>query len=348
MKISNILYLTIATVLMSCASDEATQQEQQGVLSITTSVDDFESESRTRTNIAGTRFDDGDKIKLKIICPFSEHTEFGETTYGNSFDAFWLLKWKNNAWATLEVADSCDVNGDYSASAGPNLFERYLAQPTPYVFTAQTWSEEQIFMAGEKTKTRVEQYSNVFHADQSREADYKASDLMWAQTIMQTGSYNIHLSFKHVMSALMVTVVPGQGKDISNDAVLTLEGMPDIDQCEVIVGDYYAAKSKVNSSNYGYKSKHSCTVDKNGTVIGVAVVDDSQSKAYTKAIGTISQDGVYTAYNAGSKTYRLIVPPCKLDKNATFLLRDGNKRYTATLSQLEFVAGKLYNLTVNI
>ena len=253
MKISKILYLTIATVLMSCTADEATQQEQQGVLSITTSVEDFEGESRTRTNIEGTAFENGDKIKLKIICPFSSHTEFCETTYGNSFDAFWLLKWDytSKSWVTLEKSDSCDVNGDYSPSAGPNLFERYLAQPAPYVFTAQTWSEEQIFMAG---GTRVEQYSNVFHADQSREADYKASDLMWAQTIMQTGSYNIHLSFKHVMSALMVTVVPGEGKDISKDAVLTLEGMPDIDQCEVIVGDYYAAKSKVNSNNYGFST----------------------------------------------------------------------------------------------
>lgn len=347
MKISKILYLTIATVLMSCAADEVTQQDEQGVLSITTSVEDFEGESRTRTNIEGKAFENGDKIKLKIICPFSSHTEFGETTYGNSFDAFWLLKWNDTskAWVTLEKSDSCDVNGDYSPSAGPNLFERYLAQPTPYVFTAQTWSEEQIFMAG---GTRVEQYSNVFHADQSREADYKASDLMWAQTIMQTGSYNIHLSFKHVMSALMVTVVPGEGKDISNDAVLTLEGMPDIDQCEVIVGDYYAAKSKVNSNNYGYLNKHSCTVDENGMALGVAVISDNDKKASRKAFKDIDQTATYTAYNTGNKIYRLIVPPCTLTKNATFWLRDGGKRYTATLSQQEFVAGKLYKLTINI
>ena len=347
MKISKILYLTIATVLMSCTANEVTQQEQQGVLSITTSVEDFEGESRTRTNIEGTAFENGDKIKLKIICPFSSHTEFGETSYGNSFDAFWLLKWDytSKSWVTLEKSDSCDVNGDYSPSAGPNLFERYLAQPTPYVFTAQTWSEEQIFMAG---GTRVEQYSNVFHADQSREADYKASDLMWAQTIMQTGSYNIHLSFKHVMSALMVTVVPGEGKDISNDAVLTLEGMPDIDQCEVIVGDYYAAKSKVNSNNYGYLNKHSCTVDENGMTLGVAVISDNDKNATRKAFKDIDQTSTYTAYNTDNKIYRLIVPPCTLTKNATFWLRDGGKRYTATLSQHEFVAGKLYNLTINI
>ena len=242
--------------------------------------------------------------------------------------------------------DSFDINGDYSPSSSPNIYERYEAQQTPYVYTAQTWSEEQIFIAG--SSTRVEQYSNVFHANQTKPADYKASDLMWAQTIQQTGSYNVHLSFKHVMAALLVTINDSTNLGISDNAVLTLEGMPDIDQAEVIVGDYYAAKSKVNSNNYGYKSKHSCTQAQNGTVIGVAVVDDSQAKAYTKALSDISQDGIYTAYNAGSKTYRLIVPPCTLSNKATFWLRDGEKRYSMQLPQTTFEAGKLYKVKMTI
>jgi hypothetical protein len=104
----------------------------------------------------------------------------------------------------------------------------------------------------------------------------------------------------------------------------------------------------VNSNNYGYKSKHSCTQDENGTVIGVAVVDDSQNKSYTKALSDISQDGIYKAYNAGSKTYRLIVPPCALSNNATFWLRDGEKRYSMQLTQTTFEAGKLYKVTMKI
>ena len=183
------------------------------------------------------------------------------------------------------------------------------------MFTAQTWSEEQIFIAA--GGTRIEEYSNVFHANQSKEAAYKASDLMWAQTIQQTGSYNVHLSFRHVMAALLITVDVPDGLTISDDAVLTLEGMPDIDQAEVIVGDYYAYKSKVNVNNYGYKAKHNCNVNMNGKVIGVAVVDDSQAKAITEPINDREQTATYTAYNAGSKTYRLIVPPCTLSKSAT-------------------------------
>ena len=347
MKINKIFFLGLAMLLAACsADDEPQEQPSSGILSFSTTIENFEGEDITRTNFAGKAFENGDKIKLKIICPFSTHTEFGETTYGNSFDAFWLLKWNANQWANIVAKDSFDINGDYSPSSSPNIYERYEAQQTPYVYTAQTWSEEQIFIAG--NGTRVEQYSNVFHANQTKEANYKASDLMWAQTIQQTGSYNVHLSFKHVMAALLVTVNDSTNIGITDNAVLTLEGMPDIDQAEVIVGDYYAAKSKVNSNSYGYQSKHSCTQAQNGTVIGVAVVDDKQNKSYTKVISDISQDGIYTAYNAGSKTYRLIVPPCTLSKKPTFWLRDGEKRYSMQLNQTTFEAGKLYKVKMTI
>ena len=346
MKLNKMMLWGMAMLIASCSADETTENRQLGITSFSTSIENFEGEPISRSNFIGNAFEDGDKIKLKIICPFSSHTEFGETTYGNSFDAFWLLKWDGTTWATLTAADGYDINGDYSPSASPNIYERYEAQQTPYVYTAQTWSEEQIFIAG--SGTRVEQYSNVFHANQTKAADYKACDLMWAQTIQQTGSYNVHLSFKHVMAALYITVDADESLNISNSAVLTLEGMPDIDQAEVIVGDYYAAKSKVNSNSYGYQNKHACTVDQNGKVIGVAVIDDSQSKAYTEAIDQIAQTATYTAYNAGTNTYRIIVPPCALTKHATFWLRDGEKRYSMPLSQTIFEAGKLYNVTMKI
>ena len=351
MKINRYYYALMAMccvmLIVACSADTIETVPQQAALQFSTSVERFAGEAITRSNIDDNAFVDGDKIKLKLICPdIANRIQLGESTNSGSFDGFYLLKWNTGEWVTLTANDGYDINGDYSSSASPDIYKTYLAQPTRYVFTAQTWSEEQIFIAG--NGTRVEQYSNVFHSDQSREADYKACDLMWAQTIMQTGSYNIHLSFKHVMSALMVTVVPGEGKDISKDAVLTLEGMPDIDQCEVIVGDYYAAKSKVNSNNYGYLNKHSCTVDENGMALGVAVISDNDKNATRKAFKDIDQTSTYTAYNTDNKIYRLIVPPCTLTKNATFWLRDGGKRYTATLSQHEFVAGKLYKLTINI
>ena len=348
MNIHQILLIVTALLLTACSSEteETVALQQERILSFSTSIDDYEGETVTRSNFEGTAFETGDKIKLKVICPFSSHTEFGETTYSGSFDAFWLLKWSTNQWATLTSKDGYDIDGDYSPSNSPDIYGRYLAQQTPYVFTAQTWSEEQIFIAG--GGTRVEQYSNVFHANQTKDADYKTSDLLWAQTIQQTGSYNIHLSFKHVMAALRITVQADTELNISDDAVLTLEGMPDIDQAEVIVGDYYAAKSKVNSNNYGYKAKHACTQAQNGTVIGVAVIDDSQQKAYTKSLSSIVQTATYTAHNMGSKVYRLIVPPCTLTKNATLWLRDGEQRYSMQLTENNFKAGKLYQVTMQV
>ena len=345
MKIDKVIAYLIVALLVGCTADEAGEQEEQGVLAFSTSIEDFDGGLLTRTNLAGNAFEDGDKIKLKIICPFSSSTEFGETTYGNSFDGLWLLKWNSGAWTTLTANDGYDINGDYKPSASPNIFERYLAQATPYVFTAQTWNEEQIFIAG--NGTRVEQYSNVFHADQSKEANYKACDLMWAQTIQQTGSYNVHLSFKHVMSALTIKVVNESSVEISDKAVLTLEGMPDIDQAEVIVGDYYAAKSKVNSNNYGYQNKHACDVSQNGTVIGVATIDDDGKKASTTAFSSIAQTATYTACHANN-IYRMIVPPCELKNHATLWLRDGEKRYSMQLSVMTFEAGKQYNITMTI
>ena len=92
MKTNKIFLLGITLLLAACSADDEVQQEEEGILSFTTDIQDFEGECVTRTSLEGTAFEDGDKIKLKIICPFSSHTEFGETTYGNSFDAFWLLK----------------------------------------------------------------------------------------------------------------------------------------------------------------------------------------------------------------------------------------------------------------
>ena len=94
MNINKIILWGLAVLLAGCSADEGAEEQRQGSLSFSTSIENFEGEPLTRTNFAGNAFEAGDKIKLKIICPFSTHTEFGETTYGNSFDAFWLLKWE--------------------------------------------------------------------------------------------------------------------------------------------------------------------------------------------------------------------------------------------------------------
>ncbi len=343
----NILYIGLALLLIGCASDEDDQvQSQGGVLQLTSSVTPFDGESVTRTNVAGTAFAEGDRMKLKIICPYSDHTEFGETTYGATFDALWLLKWNGSDWIPLTKDDNVDVAGSYKYSGSYSLFGRYEAQQTPYVYTASTWSENVVFLAN---GTRYSQYSYIFEADQTDAADYLKSDLLWAQTYMQTGSYNVHLAFNHVMACLKISIVGTTGSTLSVNTIVTLEGMPDIDQREVVVGDYYAAKSKVNSG-YGYKQKCSCTKDNNGNVLGVAYINDADGAAQVKTLnGTdVPNDGVYTAHHDGSYYY-LIVPPCTLSDNAKFWIRDGEKRYSYILDRKTFEQGKLYpvNITIN-
>ncbi len=351
MKKSNIWIIGLGMLLAACSSaDEEATTPKSGVLKLTTSVSGFENIAGTRTNLEGNAFVNGDKIKLKIICPYSPRTENGETNWGGSSDSFWLLKW-NGAWTTLDKDDEIDISGQYSYSDGNNVFGQYEAQNTPYVYTASTWNENVIFLAPNDggSNSRYSQYSYIFHADQSEQKNYQNSDLLWTQTYMQTGSYNVHLAFNHVMACLKFYI---SGVTLSDDAVVTLEGMPDIDQMEVVVGDYYAAASKSNSK-YGYKEKCSCEKAKNGLVLGVAAIDDSQKKAVVKSIENttsvteITNTGVYTAYRNGDYFY-LIVPPCSLSANAKVWIRDGSARYNYTLQHTTFEQGKLYPVNITI
>jgi hypothetical protein len=330
---NRITGMGLALLLMASCTKEAPLEE--GVVRFTTTVAPFDG--ATKTDLSGRAFAVGDRMKLKIVCPFDDRTQFGETTYGHSADAFWLFKWNGTDWSVLTAADKVDVEGDYRYSAAPNLYERYLAQQTPYVFTASTWSENVVFVSG---GSRYSQYNYVFEADQSTEKNYLKSDLLWAQSYMQTGSYNVHLSFDHVMACLRLSVA-----GVSGSAVVTLEGMPDIDQREVVVGDYYAARSKVNA-RFGYKEKCSCPLEDNGKVLGVAVNSDAQGKAYVKPLSEIPFTGVYTAHRSGD-SYYLIVPPSSLPARARVWIRDGEKRYSYLLERTVFEQGKLYPVNIS-
>lgn len=347
-----LISMCVIVLMAACSSTDNDElaQPRLGVLQLTASVSDFEGMPLTRTNIAGNAFAVGDRMKLKIICPFSDHTEFGETTYGHSADALWLMKWNGTAWTPIVASDQVDVEGQYAYTDAPNLFSQYEAQQTPYVYTASTWSENILFISN---GSMYSQYSYVFHADQTEENDYLSSDLLWAQSYMQTGSYNVHLSFQHVMACLKIAIP----ESFSASAVVTLEGMPAIDQREVVVGDYYAGKSKVNSG-FGYQQKCSCAKEYNGQVLGVAVNDDAQRKAIVypmtgnpnpNSLPAIPNDGVYTAYrDAASCCYYLIVPPCKLSEKARFWIRDGERRYSYELQTVEFKQGEQYPVTITL
>lgn len=351
--------------LASCASDEEMMQENRG-LSISSTIENFEGDPVTRTNVAGNAFAEGDLIKLKIICPFTNTTQNGESTWGYSFDSFWLLKWNGSNWIKVTSSEHFDIYGNYADSDSRDVFGIYESQSTPYVHTAVTWTEERLFR--DKSQNLVGQYCSVFHHDQSREKNYLASDVLWAQQYSQTGTFNIHLSFNHVMACLLITIDDeGLTQKISQKAVLTIEGMPDIDQQEIVVGDYYAYKSKSNSS-YGYRQKSSCSYENNGKVLGIASIDEDQKHVvvhpFTGGITNIgglgnsyignyvANTGIYICHrddpDANTKQYRLIIPPCVLDNEAEFWLRDDTRRFRMRLERKSFEQGHLYKVKMKI
>ena len=366
--LSPLLYTVVACcvgLLAGCSTDdrEETGRPQTGTLHITSSINAFQGEdgsATTRTNLAGDAFETGDRMKLKVICPYGNgsHDQLVESTWGNTFDSFWLMKWGGSEWAPITSEDKVDLSAEYAYANASSILDRYEAQQTPYVYTAQTWSENVLFVApapATGASTLYSQYSNVFQADQSKLENYKKCDLLWAQTYMQTGSYNIHLSFDHVMACLKIDI---SALGLSAAAVVTLEGMPDIDQREVVVGDYYADRSYVNAP-YGYKEKSSCTVANNGKVLGVAYINESTRRAEVYAMKgnpdyatklaaskAVANTGVYTAYTEGGYYY-LIVPPCSLSAAPTVWVRDGETRFSYTLTRTSFEQGKLYPIKIS-
>lgn len=343
MKHNILLYISLATtILWSCSTDNIQESDNNlhGV-SLSSSIVSFEGEQQTKVNLAGNGFEDGDMIRIKVICPYVSSQETGESTYSGTYDGFWVQKWSDSGWTSIPASDGFDFNGDYQRSGGSSIIGQVLSQQTPYVFTASTWTEEKVFKIGGKM---VVQYANVFHADQSNPTNYKASDVLWAQNIMQTATDMIHFDFHHVMAALKITVA--DDVHLSDKAVLTIENMPDIDQAEIIVGDKFAAKSKVNSM-CGYKEKHQCTDDVNGKALGIGV--NSTTGSSTRKFENIYQTATYKAMRRDNtkKEFQLIVPPCTITYPVVWI-RDGESRWKVALGETTFKAGKMYNITLNL
>lgn len=368
-------FLYIASVLLfaACGEQNAVVDDIEAAqpLMLSASVEPFIGETETRANLEGTQFENNDWIRVKLICPFTNQTQQGES-YDNSYNGFWLMKYSSgsNYLTNMKESDGCDINGDFRPSNSSDLSGQILSQQTPYVFVAQTWTEEKPFYVG---STRYLHYSYSFQADQSA-ADgkaYKKNDLLWAQQFMQTGSQYVHLAFQHKMAALKITINDDAlTTKIFSNAVLTLEGMPDIDQMEVVVGDYYADQDVYGNRAYGYKEQASCSKENNGKVLGVVVLDQTAGRAKTYALsgtttagggdkntqvwGTIPNTGIYKAYheteNSDTKynVYRMIVPPCTLSDNPVIYLRDGERRFKLVLENKKFEQGVMYNLTMKL
>lgn len=333
--------------LSSCSQDALTDgfvAEADSIL-IRMSVEPFVGEGVTRTSVTGEAFEGGEKIRFKVICPHSNYHENGET-------------W-SSAYHEMTVPSDQNMSAWVTGTIGA-----YESQATTYVYSAQNTTGTRIFVVGDWRYTRP---SNFFYADQSKLEHFKKSDVVWAQAIRQTGAREVHFNFKHKVAKLDLTI--DDGGILSDNAILTLEGMPDIDGAEIVVGDYYADNC-YEEYGYNYKQKASCSYENNGKVIGIEVIDEEKKKSVVYGMtgnpspagtynntssGTVPNTGTYTAYQDpnNKKHYLLYVPVCDLDPNnqgnhATFWIRDKEKRYSVPLELKKFEEGVWYKQKIKI
>lgn len=369
MNIRRYTYLLLPLVCWAC-SPEANELDTESRDLIVIDGSAFETEvapfqlidedgtllPQTRVNVGGNSFESGDLMRLRVIAPFVTSSEYGENTWGASYDNWRLYSWVSNHanWGSVDKDRKFDVDNDYEPSGAPSTIT--MPQATPFVFTATTWSEEihhTISSYGEAGGKIVISFSNVFKADQRKVENYKASDVLWAQQYMQTGTDHVRLSFQHKMAALKVDISAfADSLNTTDEVLLTLENMPDIDQQEVCIGNYYAEKMKGEPLPYGDYWRTKCSYENNGKVLGIVVPDESQGHLVQIPFTSLPQTGVYSAYNNGG-VYLFIIPPYVVPSNVkpTLWLRNGTKRWTAELTlpaDSTFQMGKMYSFKMTL
>ena len=365
--IKKYIYILMPLLCWGCTADMDDKQEKP---LITMDCDQFGAEivpfveegnngSVTRVNTAGNSFLPGDLIRIRIIAPFVTSNEYGESTWGGTYDNFRIWQWAANdaAWAAVGSGRGFDFDNDfYPSSASSNII---MPQATPFVFTATTWTEEIHYILstyGQAGGTSVTSFSNIFKADQRKEENYRSSDVLWAQQYMETGTDRVYLSFEHKMAALKIDVSAFASELTgTEEVILTLENMPDINQQEVTIGNYYAEKMK-DKRNYGDYYRTKCTYEQNGKVLGIVVPNESEGHLVQIPFTSLSQTGVYTALKRcepiadTQETYfYLIIPPYTVPDavTPTLWLRQGEKRWSAPLTlptDRTFESGKRYSV----
>ncbi len=353
MNMKKYIYAIFPLLCWSCAFDIEDVRDQQIITidgtafetEIVPFVEDGGDGTATRVNVAGNSFEAGDLIRLRVIAPYAPSSEYGESTWGSSYDDWRLFQWSANHanWGAVGSGLGFDIDNDFNPSGAPSTI--IMPQATPYVFTATTWTEEIHYVltsttgSGYESSKVVITFSNVFKADQRTDKNYKASNVLWAQQYMQTGSPHVRLSFEHKMAALQIDISEfALELDKSANApevVLTLENMPDIDQQEVAIGNYYVEKMK-SKRDYGDYYRCKCNYEDNGKVLGIVIPDETAKHLMQIPFtgGAVEQNGIYTAHKLDANTFTLIIPPYTVpsDVTPTLWLRQGEKRWSAPLT----------------
>lgn len=183
MKIMSLL-LVAAGVLMTSCKDQVDEDEVgKTAISISATIENFEANSAGTTD---TSFEEGDAIGLHIITPTKLHLNNGKFTYSaGKFTSTQTRYWHadSDVEAALVAYSPYWSRGSYSAGMG-------------YAFALKT--------------------------DQSTEAAYKESDLMFAVTKSKPTKKSVNLPFKHLLSKFVMMIDNPNGEKIAQISVSNL------------------------------------------------------------------------------------------------------------------------------
>ena len=270
--------LGLACALSACSDDmpptESAEAEQNVVLRL--SLSPFANDPSPRSTLDGLAWEAGDGFRMRITCPYTTDHQNGE---------LWSSGYHNLLFPT-----------DMGATVVFGTISSNQSQATTYIYTAQNTTGTRTFVVNDY---RYKRPSNFFHADQSKLDQFKESDVLWAQGIRQTGAQEVHLNFEHKVARLDITLDDSEltrqewdeevgalvdvADPLSANAILTLEGMPDIDGAELVVGDYYAPMT-YEYEKFSYREKASCGYTLNGKVLGSLRLRDTYGVNVSRVI----------------------------------------------------------------
>lgn len=259
-SINTALLIACCSLMTSCSSDDLSNDKSSDIIRLSSGLTVTEG-SRAKTDLYTSTFSGGEKIDVYI----SETSDSPTTTYDqplvytvDSNDPKNLTTTKSPYWP--------------SSGNGVNIYAFYPSGTVNDV-------------------TNITTTDFTVKADQTADADYQASDLMYAVKGSERTSDAVNLEFDHLLSKVTITLKQGTGSpDLAKAKVRLLKVKP-------------STTIKVSSEAVGIG-------DASGTAADLPVISDNSTSALTTLSGsciippqTLANEFVEVELNSGG-TFR--------------------------------------------
>lgn len=177
MNIKTILSAATACTLMllaSCGENRPTPEPEKIPINVATTI---------QTKATDNEFEEGDKVGLFVV----NHNAAGP--------------------ATLALTGNHADNALFTFSGS-----KWIPQTQLYWKDQSTKADFYCYYPYQPTLSSVTALAFELRADQSKEADYKASDFLWGKKAGEKPSENlVRIEVNHLMSSILVYLQPGDG-----------------------------------------------------------------------------------------------------------------------------------------